>query len=43
MPNHTTTGGEKPHYGTFFYVPALGSLAWIAGESSPVVVLKPGP
>ena len=43
MPDHTTTGGEKLHYGTFFYVPALGSLAWIAGESSQVIVMKPGP
>jgi len=43
MPNHTTTGGEKPHYGTFFYVPALGCLAWIAGESSPVILMKPAP
>jgi hypothetical protein len=43
MPDHTTTGGETPHYATFFYVPALECLAWIAGESSSVILMKPGP
>jgi 2-polyprenyl-6-hydroxyphenyl methylase/3-demethylubiquinone-9 3-methyltransferase len=42
MPNHTPTGGEQPHCVTWFYVPALQSLAWIAGESSPVILMKPG-
>jgi hypothetical protein len=41
MPSYTTTGGTNPHYGTFFYVPALGSLAWISGESTSVVLIKP--
>lgn len=41
MPDFTTTGGTVRHYGTFFYVPALRSLAWISGEDTPVVLLKP--
>jgi hypothetical protein len=41
LPDHTSTGGTKQHYGTFFYVPALRCLAWIAGESSKVILLKP--
>lgn len=41
MPNHTTSGGSTTHYGTFFYVPAIQSLAWIAGEASNVVILRP--
>ena len=43
LPDFTTTGSNdnRRHYGTFFGVPALGCLAWIAGESSPVVLLKP--
>lgn len=41
MPDFTTTAGTVRHYGTFFYVPALRSLAWISGEDTPVVLLKP--
>ncbi len=41
MPDFTSTGGTVRHYGTFFYVPALRSLAWISGEDTPVVLLKP--
>ena len=41
LPNHTTAGGDNGHYGTLFYVPYLRSMAWIAGETSKVIVLKP--
>ena len=41
LPDHTTTGGDIGHYGTLFYVPYLQSMAWIAGESSNVILLKP--
>jgi hypothetical protein len=42
LANYTNTGGNGTrHYGTFFYVPAAQSLAWIAGESTPVVLLRP--
>jgi hypothetical protein len=41
LPNFTTTGGTRRHYGTFFYVPAIDSLAWISGESTSVIILKP--
>ena len=41
LPNFTTTGGTVRHYGTFFYVPAIESLAWISGESSSVIILRP--
>lgn len=41
MPNFTTTGGDVRHYGTFFYVPAIQSLAWISGENTPVIILRP--
>jgi hypothetical protein len=41
LPNFTNTGGTNAHYGTFFYVPALKSLAWISGESNKVILLKP--
>ena len=42
LPNYTDAAGNGArHYGTFFYVPALKSLAWISGESTPVVVLRP--
>ena len=41
LPNHTAAGGEVSHYGTLFYVPYLQALAWIAGEASPVILLKP--
>jgi hypothetical protein len=41
LPPYTSTGGTVRHYGTFFYVPAIESLGWISGESTPVVILKP--
>jgi hypothetical protein len=41
LPDYTTTGGTRRHYGTFFYVPAIQSMAWISGESTRVVILKP--
>ena len=42
LPDFTNTGGNSTrHYGTFFYVPAIQSLAWISGESTKVVILKP--
>jgi hypothetical protein len=42
MPDFTNSAGSGVrHYGTFFYVPALRSLAWISGEDTPVVLLKP--
>jgi hypothetical protein len=42
LPNFTNTGGNGTnYYGTFFYVPAIQSLAWISGENTNVVILKP--
>jgi hypothetical protein len=42
LPDFTTAhGGIVRHYGTFFYVPALQSFAWISGDSTPVILLKP--
>lgn len=41
LPNYTTTGGEKPHDGAFFYVPLLQALAWVSGETQPVILLRP--
>jgi len=41
MPNYTTTGGNVRHYGNFFYVPYLQSLAWVSGESTSVIIMKP--
>lgn len=40
-PLTTDAGGGVRQYGTFFYVPALRSPAWISGEDTPVVLLKP--
>lgn len=42
LPDFTVTAGTGVrHYGTFFYVPAIQSFAWISGESTQVVILKP--
>ena len=41
MNTTTSTGGDVRHYGTFFYVPAIQSMAWISGENTPVVILRP--
>lgn len=42
LPDFTTTaGGGVRHYGTFFHVPAIRSLAWISGDSTQVVILRP--
>lgn len=41
MPNFTNTGGQKQHFGMLFYVPALMSMAWIAGEAAPVIIMRP--
>lgn len=41
MPNFTVTGDTNRHYGCFFYVPALRCLAWVSGERTPVVLVRP--
>jgi hypothetical protein len=43
MPNFTSTGSNdgRQHTGTFFYVPGIDCLAWISGESTKVIVMKP--
>jgi hypothetical protein len=43
MPNFTSTGSNdgRQHFNCFFYVPAIDCLAWISGESTKVILLKP--
>lgn len=43
LPPFTDTGSNdgRRHYSTFFYIPALGVFAWISGEHSPVILLRP--
>jgi hypothetical protein len=41
LPNFTDTGDSNRHYGTFFYVPSIQSFAWISGEDTQVILLKP--
>jgi hypothetical protein len=42
LPNYiATAGGGVRHYGTFFYVPALRSFAWIAGDTHKVILMRP--
>ena len=43
MPNFTNTGSNdgRRHYSTFFHVPALDCLAWVSGESTQVILLRP--
>lgn len=43
LPDFTSTASNdgRRHYGTFFRVPALDCFAWISGESTKVVLLKP--
>jgi len=42
LPNYTNAAGNSTrHYGTFFYVSAIKSLAWVSGESTQVIVLRP--
>jgi hypothetical protein len=42
LPDFTATaGGGVRHYGTFFYVQAIKSLAWISGDSTQVLIMRP--
>jgi hypothetical protein len=42
LPDFTTTGNSSVnYYGTFFYVPSIQTLAWISGENTNVIILKP--
>jgi hypothetical protein len=42
LPNYSNAASNGArHYGKFIYVPAIQSLAWISGESTQVVILRP--
>ncbi len=42
LPDYTTTNGTHDGgHGTFMYVPAIQSLAWVSGEDTPVVIMRP--
>lgn len=41
MPNYTSTGDTNRHYSSLFYVPYLQCLAWVSGEATRVVLVKP--